>query len=501
MPTFLHRPRFAHVVLFGCLLSAASAAESLLVRNGLFITMKAGEETAFMGYMTVGADGRITAVARGEPPAGLTADRTLDAAGKFVAPGFVSAHSHLGSAPYRGLGTTETLYGWGLATQRLSRYNTADDAYWFSLAGSHEFLRNGITTVYDFASGGTIGGTTVGLNEKIPPATLKPGPFDENMLQAKMDAGIRCVNSVALAPIGSREAILARLDKFIAYAKTNHGNNPLLLKLAISGGLQRAPTKETAELEAYAMKTYGLLNESHFLESPERLPEQQAKFAWYVEAGAFSPNFIFGHFIHTTPEMVRVAAKAGASMSWQPMSNGRLASGVADIVAYRAAGMKVGVGLDSNACSDTCDPFENVRTGLALIRTKYQNAKVLSVYEMLYLHTMGSAEVMGVADKIGSLEPGKFADFLVVDPRHPETGPVHDAVATYVLACGLRNLKQVYVGGKLVVEGTTMVGQDEARLRTELDTRIDRIRAAAAAEEKRTTALPHTFSTAVMALR
>jgi 5-methylthioadenosine/S-adenosylhomocysteine deaminase len=476
-------------------------AETLLINNALLITMKPGQEKPFIGYMLVGDDGRIAAVGAGKAPGSVTAGKVIDAAGKFVAPGFVSSHSHLGSAPFRGLGTTETLYGWGLATQRFSRFTTADDAYWFSLSGAYEFLRNGITTVYDFASGVSTGGTTVGVNVKVPPAKLKPGPFDENQLKAKMDAGIRCIDSVALAPVGTRADIIARLEKFIAYSKTNYGSNPLLLKLAISGGVQRAPTKDTAELEAYVMKTYGLLNESHFLESPEQLLEQRAKFQWYVDAGALGPNFIFGHFIHATPEMVGIAAKAGASMSWQPMSNSRLASGVADIPAFRAFGMKVGVGLDSNACCDTCDPFENLRTGLALIRTKYENAKVLSVYDMLYLHTMGSADVMGVADKVGSLEPGKFADFLIVDPRSPQTGPIHDAVATYVLACGLRNLKQVYVGGKLVAEGLAIVGQDEDHVSSEIDVRMTRIVAEADAADQKSASLLRTQAMPALAVR
>jgi cytosine/adenosine deaminase-related metal-dependent hydrolase len=58
--------------------------------------------------------------------------------------------------------------------------------------------------------------------------------------------------------------------------------------------------------------------------------------------------------------------------------------------------------------------------------------------------------VLGVDGDVGSLEVGKYADFLVVDPRRPDTGPVWDAWGTYVLACSLRNLKQVWVGGELV---------------------------------------------------
>jgi cytosine/adenosine deaminase-related metal-dependent hydrolase len=71
---------------------------------------------------------------------------------------------------------------------------------------------------------------------------------------------------------------------------------------------------------------------------------------------------------------------------------------------------------------------------------------------VLRLHTLGSAQIMGVDDRVGSLEVGKFADFVVVDPRLPDVGPLWHPVRSYVLACGLRNLVGVYVGGELVNE-------------------------------------------------
>jgi len=479
-------------------LALPAAADTLLVKNGLFITVEPGQDEAFAGYMTV-TDGKITAVAKGAPPAGLTADRVVDAAGRFVAPGFISAHSHLFTSPLRGLGHTETLYGWGRANSRLNRHANADDAYWFSLHGSLDFLRNGITTAYDFTLSPAVGGQAVGVGEVVPPPVLRSGPFEENQFKAKIDAGLRFVNSISLPRVGTRDEILARFDQFYRWTQAGYANHPQFLRLAISGGLQRAPTKETAYLEAEVMKKYGVLNQSHFLESPERVPEQQAKFSWYEEAGALGPNFIFGHFIQTTPDIVARAARAGASMSWQPTSNSRLASGIADIPLYRAFGMKVAVGLDDQSCTDLSDPFQNLRIGLALIRTKYKDAKALHVREMLYLHTLGSADTLQIADKVGSLAPGKYADFLIVDPRSPDTGPLHDPIATYVLACGLRNLKQVYVGGKLVADGTKLLTFDERKVRAEVDARIARLQAAAAVEEKRAadSGQPHPFAVAI----
>jgi len=478
-----------HLRLGALLLAAFAAlplpapAETLLVKNGILITMKPGQEQPFVGYLLVGDDGRIRTIGTGEAPPSLVADKVLDASGQFIAPGFISAHSHLFSSPFRGIGASDTLYGWANALNRLYIHMSADDIYWFALHGSVDYLRNGITTAFDFTNSGAIGGVAVGVNEKVPPPTLKPGPFEENQMKAKADAGLRFIDGMGLPRVGTEDEIIARFGRLYHYAYDTYGNNPLFLKVALSGGLQRAPTKETAYLEVKVMRKFGVMNHAHFLESPERVPEQQEKFYWYQEAGALGPDFIFAHFIQTSPDILRIAAKAGCSMSWQPTSNSRLASGVADIPLYRAFGIGISVGLDDQACTDVCDPFQNLHMGLGMIRTKYKDARALSVYDMLFLHTLSSARVLGIADKVGSLEPGKFADFLVVDPRDPDTGPIHDPLGTYVYACSLRNLKQVYVGGKLTADGNRITTYDESRIRAEVFSRMARIEEQARASD------------------
>ncbi len=456
---------------------------TLLVKNALLITMKPGEEVPFLGYLLVGDDGRLVTVKAGAVPEGLTATEVVDAAGEIVAPGFISAHSHLFTSPFRGIGHTETLYGWGVALSRLYKHISADDIYWCTLHGSVDFLRNGITTAFDFTNSGVVGGAAVGVNEKVPPPVLKPGPFEENQIRAKIDGGLRFIDSIGLPRVGTNPEMIERFGRVYHFAYDTYGANPLFLKMALSGGLQRAPTIATAFLEVEVMRKFKVMNHSHFLESPERVPEQQVKFYWYQKAGALGPDFIFAHFIQTNPDILRIAAQAGCAMSWQPTSNSRLASGAADIPLYRAFGLGVSVGLDDQACTDISDPFQNLRIGLSLIRTKYKDAKALSVYDMLYLHTLGSAKVLKIEDKVGSLEPGKFADFLIVDPRDPDTGPIHDPVATYVYACGLRNLKRVYVGGKLSVDGTHILTFDEAKLHEEVYSRLARMESEAKAEE------------------
>ncbi len=473
-------PLMVAVLVALCLMSPGIFAETLLVKNAVLITMTPGKPEPFTGYMLVGDDGRITTIGAGLAPVDLKADRVLDAAGQVVAPGFISAHSHIFMSPLRGLGHDVTLYGWFQAWDYYLKHATADDMYWFTLHGSIDFLRNGITTAYDFTDDGVVQTMSTDPAKAHEPGVMKPGPVGQNQFTAKLDAGIRFINSVWIADVGSEKEMRTRFEGLLEWSK-QHEKNPLFLKMAISGSQQFAPTPQTAVREAAYMQDYGLLNQSHFLESPDSIPEQQAKFDWYDTAGALGPKMIFGHFIHTNDHILRRVVETGSKMSWQPTSNGRLADGIADVVKYRELGIPVAVGLDDQSCTDVSDPFQNLRIGLYTMRGVHKRADALSVYDMLYLHTLGSAKVLGVEKDVGSLEVGKFADFLVVDLRDPDTGPIHDALASYVLASSLRNLKSVYVGGRQVADGTRILTVEEPKVRTEIDTRMERIRAVAKA--------------------
>jgi cytosine/adenosine deaminase-related metal-dependent hydrolase len=430
--------------------------------------------------MVVGADGKIAAIGKGEPDRGLGAKDDLDAKGAIVAPGFISAHSHLFQSPLRGLGTDQTLYGWLGAIKKLSGNATPEDIYWFCLHGSVDFLRNGITTGYDFTYGGELGGgqSSIGIGEEAGIAKIDQEPYEEAQIRAKLDSGLRFINSISIVPLGTEAEIDERVARIMAYAG-RFKDHPRFLKMAVSGWVQRSSGIESAHREVRIMRRYGLMNQAHFLESPERVPEQQSKFAWYRDAGALGPDFVFGHFIHTTPQIVEQTARSGACMCWQPSANGRIGSGIADIPTLRKAGIRIGMGSDDQSCSDLSDPFQNLRLGLYSIRSLYKDATILTPREVLHYHTLGAADILGIASKVGSLAVGKFADFVVVDPRHPDTGPVHDPLATFVLACSLRNLKRVYVAGTLVADGPDLVGFDEAGMRAEVDQRVARLQAAA----------------------
>lgn len=442
------RHRFVLTVVLTALftLHASSQQAKLLITHARIFTMAPNQRAPIDGYLAVAPDGTILSLAAGSPPASLHVLTTVDAHGDWIIPGLISAHSHLWQAAYRGLAASSTLPGWldDLYTQRASKA-TPDDLYWFCLLGALDHLQHGITAAYDFNYG-----------RGSPDAALD-NQFEESQFRAETASGIRFVHSYSPDRIGPNITIdqaRARFKSFHDWTATQPPN-PRFLSIMVGGLTAFNNTPQQAVYEASLMRDYHLGNQSHFLEPPDTIEAQRAFFPWFVDGGLLSPelgpHLIFGHFIHPDDAILAAAAKAHAAMSWNPLSNGRLASGTADIPKYRKLGIRVGMGVDGEASADLADPFENMRTGLYAIRDKYESATIMSPYDVLYLHTMGSADVLNVGDNLGSLEPHKFADLLLINPER--LGAVlEDPYANLVFATSERDIDAVYVGGTLAVD-------------------------------------------------
>jgi cytosine/adenosine deaminase-related metal-dependent hydrolase len=436
----------------------------LVVRNAVILTMAPGQREPVKGYLVVGQDGRVATVAAGEPPAGLKAKQVWDAGGYWVLPGFISAHSHLWQSAFRGLAADQTLTGWLKAVYDDNAVKARpEDFYWFTLDGALDHLQHGITAVYNFNYGASRGAGAAGKVED---------GLDANEFRAERDSGVRFVHGVdpgwASKDYGVAQARV-RMKGFLDWvAKQDAGGR--FLSVMVNGDVAFNDTYQQALIEKALMDEFHLGNETHYLEAPEDQYSQTDKFRWIEDSGMMERGLFFGHFIHVNPYILAETAKHGVGMSWNPLSNGRLASGVADIPAYLKAGIRVGMGVDGEASADLADPFENMRSGLYAVRAKYEDARVMSPYDVLRLHTMGSADVLGVADKLGSLEEGKMADFVVVNPMR--FGPVTDTYASLVFVADERDLERVYVGGELMVKDGVVLKQDFTKVKGEVGRRV-----------------------------
>jgi 5-methylthioadenosine/S-adenosylhomocysteine deaminase len=257
------------------------AIDKLLIVNGTNLTMKPGQTDPFVGYILVGADGKIKAIGKGNPPAGTAAQTTYDAKGQFVLPGFISAHSHLSESAFRGLATDQYVYeypslkGWVEALETRESGTKAEDYYWFTLQGALDHLVHGITSVYNFAY-----------------ARNDDEAFEEYQWRGELDSGIRFIHSYEPSGKSTPQVRRANLEKFLAYARKDQ-SRPAVLKMAYSGWIT---TAEAMQLDASFFRDYHLYSEIHFLESPVNQDAQRATFKYITAANILGPNVSFGHF-------------------------------------------------------------------------------------------------------------------------------------------------------------------------------------------------------------
>lgn len=450
-----------YLVVIAMLFPSIGRSENkLLIINGTQLTMKRGQDQPFTGYVLIGNDGKIKAIGKGNPPANIKAQKTYDAKGKFVIPSFISAHSHLSESAFRGLATDQFVYeypsmkGWVEALETRELRTKPEDYYWFTLQGAVDHLIHGITSVYNFTY-----------------ARDDDERFAEYQWRAELDSGIRFIHSYEPSGDSSTRVRRENLEKFLFFTQKD-ASQPNVLKMAYSGWIT---TPEAFKRDAAFTRKYSLSMEIHFLESPINVQMQRDTFKYITDANMLGPNVSFGHFIHVNDKILKTVADAGSGMVWNPMSNGRLASGIADIPKYKKMGVKVGMGVDGQGSSDLPDPFENMRTGLYLIRAKYKSAKILQPIDVLRFHTIESAEVLGISDKVGSLEVGKFGDIVIIDPKLVERGPVIDPYAAVVLACNAMNIAKVYVGGDLLVDTYKLQKNDMTKISREVSSRVARL--------------------------
>src|SRR4051794_26762920 len=177
---------------------------TLTVVDALLVPLADAGPASLRGWLTVGDDGRITGIGPGTPP--VLSGEVLDAGGAIVAPGFVSAHSHLFTSGFRGIAPDATLYPWVRAMMEVLAHTDAEDVYWATVHGACDFLANGVTSAYNFLQSRVVwlfdGVRNVG-------AAVNPPEYAVRQCAAAADAGLRVVNAFRLdddAPVGGRTA-------------------------------------------------------------------------------------------------------------------------------------------------------------------------------------------------------------------------------------------------------------------------------------------------------
>ena len=166
------------------------------------------------------------------------------------------------------------------------------------------------------------------------------------------------------------------------------------------------------------------------------------------ELGLVSASLLAVHAVHMTDAEVARFAETGVNIVHCPRSNLKLASGIAPIARYRAAGINVAIGTDGAASNNVLDILSEIRLAALLAKVSADDASAVSASEALYMGTLGAARALGLADTMGSIIAGKWADLACLDLRALNSQPVYDVSSQFVYAAAASQVSDVWVAGK-----------------------------------------------------
>jgi len=180
--------------------------------------------------------------------------------------------------------------------------------------------------------------------------------------------------------------------------------------------------------------------------------------------GLVNSSLLAVHAIHLTDIEVQQSADAGVCIAHCPTSNLKLASGIAPLARYRAAGINMGLGTDGAASNNVLDVLGEIRLAALLAKTSANDAAAVTANEALQLGTLGGAKVLGLDQTIGSIEISKSADFACFDLERLNSQPVYDVISQLVYATRADQVTDVWIAGRHLLDNGQLVNIDTTSL-------------------------------------
>jgi 5-methylthioadenosine/S-adenosylhomocysteine deaminase len=369
-------------------------------------------------------------------------------AGGVLLPGFVNTHTHAAMNLLRGLSNDQPLMEWLRKFIFPAEAKNVSPA--FVRAGTDlaclEMIRGGTTAfadMYYFESDVASSVEKAGLRAVLGETWLDfPAPGHANLEESKSVTRAFLEKwkghprvTAAIAPHApytcSRETLLA------ARTLADEFGAPLLMHVS-----------ETQDEQKQILEKYG-----------------KSPVAWLDEIGFLGPRLSIAHGVWLSPDDLKVLAERKVSLSHNPESNMKLGSGVAPVAAARKAGVVVGLGTDGVAGSNNdLDMLDAMDFAGKLAKVSALDPTPLAAPDLLRMATIDGARTLGLDRLVGSLEPGKRADLIVVDLDNAHAQPVFDLPSTVVYASRAGDVSLTVVDGKVLWDGRRVTTLDEAKV-------------------------------------
>lgn len=412
----------------------------LILRNAIVVTADAERRVIRDGAVAV-AGGKIARVGSAAE-IGTEARAVVDATGMLLMPGLINTHCHAADSLFRGLVEDLPLEPW------LKRVWKAEAAILNprtvrlgATLGLAELLLGGVTTVMDMFW------------------------HPRETVNAARDLGMRVstggifFEGPAIDGLSPAERLAEAEAFFEEFADAED-----VLSGTFPHGSYTVGPGHLREAKALATSNCGLFC-THAAETRAERADIEARYGASVirhldALGLLDASTVLAHCVWLDDEEIAILARTGATVSHNPLSNLKLASGIARIPAMLAAGVRVTLGTDGAISGNDLDMWLSMRLAAVLHKGAALDAGAVSTGQALDMVTRDAAVALGAADRIGSLEPGKLADMTLVDLGRVHAVPLFDPLTHLVYSCARSDVRHVYVGGRQVVRDGALVQHD-----------------------------------------
>lgn len=399
------------------------------IRNAWIVTQDA-QRRVIRGDVVVD-DERIVSVG---PAYNGTADREIDATGDIVMPGMVNTHTHIAMSVMKGVVDDLQFPDFLNKTFRIDSDRTDGDLDLGTRLGCMEMMRGGTTTFMDLY-------------------------YSEDIIaEATQDAGIRGVLCWCVLDDDKTTQKGSPLDNCRRFIDSHAGKRKIVPGVGLQGvyvcnedtciGAKALSDEKKAPMNFHLSETRGEVNE-HKRQTGMRPAE------WLSSIGILGPRGVSAHSAWLTLREVRLMGEAGMSVSSCPASNMKLATGgVAPVPEFQKYSVNVSIGTDGSTTNNTLDMFVEMRLLGLLQKSSRWDATVAPAQDLLDFATINGAKAVGMADCIGSIEPGKYADLVILDGKAPNLRPLvpENIIANIVYSGNSLNVKTVLCQGDVVVD-------------------------------------------------
>ena len=406
----------------------------ILVINGLILTMNSAEQKFDPGFVAIKDDfiTRVGSMSNLEPSD--IPQKTIDAHGGIVMPGLVNAHTHAAMTCFRGMADDLPLMNWlndhiFPAEARLDY----EKVYSGALLACAEMILSGTTCFSDMYL------------------------FEDAVATAAKNSGIRAVVGEVLFDFPSPN--YGPIEKGFEYTEMliRKWKNDPLVTIAVE---PHSPYLCSPEL---LRKASGLAIENniplitHLSETKSEVNQIQKRYGktpvrHMADLGVLTSNLLACHCVVLTNEDMDLLRRFDVKVAHNPESNMKLASGVAPIPKLIEKGVCVAIGTDGCASNNNLDMFLEIDTAAKLHKVSTGDPTVMDAKTVLKMCTIDSARSLGLSDSIGSLEPGKKADLIVIDTQKPHLTPMYQPESHLVYAARGSDVDSVIINGKIVME-------------------------------------------------